>query len=72
MNYISKQNFKHFRSKKVYYRFIKNKQGCFLNVFEGKVNKVFPNFSNEITYILDKHVPVTKISLKEMKSSNKS
>ena len=42
-----------------------------LNVSEGNVNKSFQNFSNKITYILDKHVPITKLSLKEMKSSNK-
>ena len=35
------------------------------------MNKYFQNFSNKITDILDKHVPVTKLSLKEMESSNK-
>ena len=42
-----------------------------LNVSEGNVNKSFQNFSNKITDILDKHVPITKLSPKEMKSSNK-
>ena len=42
-----------------------------LNVSEGNVDKSFQNFSDKITdiYILDKHVPITKLSLKEMKSS---
>ena len=43
-----------------------------LNVSEGNVDKSFQNFSDKITDILDKHVPITKLSLKEMKSSNKS
>ena len=38
----------------------------------ANVDKSFQNFSNKITDILDKHVPITKLSLKEMKSSNKS
>ena len=42
-----------------------------LNVSEGNVNKSFQNFSIKITDILDKHMPITKLSLKEMKSSNK-
>ena len=42
-----------------------------LNVSEGNVDKSFQNFSDKITDILDKHVPITKLSLKEMKSSNK-
>ena len=29
------------------------------------------NLFNKITDILDKHVPITELSLKEMKSSNK-
>ena len=36
-----------------------------------QINKSFQNFSDKITDILDKHVPITKLSLKEMKSSNK-
>ena len=32
---------------------------------------LFKNFLSRITDILDKHVPITKLSLKEMKSSNK-
>ena len=39
--------------------------------FEGNVNKSFQHFSNKITDILDKYVPITKLSLKEMKSINK-
>ena len=42
-----------------------------LNVSKGNVDKSFQNFSNKITDILDKHVPITKLSLKEMKNSNK-
>ena len=34
--------------------------------------KSFQNFSNKVTDILDKHVPITKLGLKKMKSSNKS
>ena len=32
---------------------------------------LFKFFSNKSTYILEKHVPITRLSLKEMKSSNK-
>ena len=67
---ISKQNFKHFSSKK-YTDLEKVNWDNILNVSEGNVNKSFQNFSNKITHILDKHVPITKLSLKEMKSSNK-
>ena len=35
------------------------------------MNKPFQNFSNKIPDILDKHVAITKVSLKEMKGSNK-
>ena len=43
-----------------------------LNISETNVDKSFQNFSNKIADILDKHVPITNSSLKEMKSSNKS
>ena len=36
------------------------------------IDKSFQNFSDKITDILDKHQPITKLSLKDMKSSNKS
>ena len=42
-----------------------------LNVSEGNVDKSFENFSDKITDILDKHVTITKLSLMEIKSSNK-
>ena len=42
-----------------------------LNVSEGNVDKSFLNFYNKITDILDKHVPIIKLSLKGMKSINK-
>ena len=42
-----------------------------LNVSESNVNKSFQNFSNKIKDILVNHVPITKLSLKEKKSSNK-
>ena len=42
-----------------------------LNVSEGNVDKSFKNFSDKITDILDKHVTITKLSLMEIKSSNK-
>ena len=68
---ICKRNFKHFSSKKFITDLEKVNWDDILNVFEGNVNKSFQNFSNKITDILDKHVPITKLSLKEMKSSNK-
>ena len=68
---IYKQNFKHFSSKKFITDLEKVNSDNILNVSEGNVNKSFKNFSNKITDILDKHVPITKLSLKEMKSSNK-
>ena len=42
-----------------------------LNVSEANVDKSFKNFSDKITDILDKHVTITKLSLMEIKSSNK-
>ena len=42
--------------------------GNTLNVFEGNVNKYFPNFSNVVTDLLDQHMPITKLSLKEWKA----
>ena len=42
-----------------------------LTVSEGNVDQSFQNFSNKITDIVDKHVPITKLSLKQIKSSNK-
>ena len=42
-----------------------------LNISETNIDKSFQNFSNKIADILDKHVPITNSSLKEMKSSNK-
>ena len=68
---IYKQNFKHFSSKKFITDLEKVNWDNILNVSEGNVNKSFQNFSNKITDILDKHVPITKLSLKEMESSNK-
>ena len=68
---IYKQNFKHFSSKKFIVGLEKVNWDNISNVSEGNVNKSFNNFSNKITNILDKHVPITKLSLKEMKSSNK-
>ena len=68
---IYKRNFKHFSSKKFITDLEKLSWDNILNVSEGNVNKSFQNFSNKITDILDKHVPITKLSLKEMKSGNK-
>ena len=65
-----KRNFKHLSSKKFITDLEKVNWDNILNVSEGNVNKSFQNFSNKITDILDKHVPITKLSLKEMKSSN--
>ena len=45
--------------------------GNILNVSGSNVNKSFQNCSNKIIDILDKHVRITKLSLREMKSSNK-
>ena len=42
-----------------------------LDVSEGNIDKSFQNFSNKITGILYKHAPIFKLSLEEMKSSNK-
>ena len=69
---IYKRNFKHFDSKKFIADLEKVNGDNILTVSEGSVNKSFQNFSNKITDILDKHVSITKLSLKEMKSSNKS
>ena len=68
---LYKQNFKHFGSKKFMTDLEKVNWDNILNVSEGNVDKSFQNFSDKITdiYILDKHVPITKLSLKEMKSS---
>ena len=68
---IYKRNFKHFSSKTFITDLEKVNWDNILNVCEGNINKSFQNFSNKITDILDKHVPITKLSLKEMKSSNK-
>ena len=68
---IYKRNFNHFSSKKFITDLEKVNWDNILNVSEGNVNKSFENFSNKITDILDKHVPITKLSLKEMRSSNK-
>ena len=68
---LYKQNFKHFSSKKFITDLEKVNWDNILNVSEGNVDKSFQNFSDKITDILDKHVPITKLSLKEMKSSNK-
>ena len=68
---LYKQNFKHFGSKKFMTDLEKVNWDNILNVSEGNVDKSFQNFSDKITDILDKHVPITKLSLKEMKSSNK-
>ena len=71
MNDIYKRNFKQFCSKE----FITDSEivnwDNILDVFEDNVNKFFQNVSNKITDILEKHVPITKLSLKVMKSSNK-
>ena len=67
---IYKQNFKHVSSKKIIADLEKVNWDNTLNVFEGNVNKSYKNVSNKITDIHDKHVPLTKLSLKEMKSSN--
>ena len=68
---IYKRNFKQFCSKE----FITDSEivnwDNILDVFEDNVNKFFQNVSNKITDILEKHVPITKLSLKVMKSSNK-
>ena len=68
---IYKCNFKHFSSKKFITNLEKVNWDNTLNVFEVNVNKSLQNFSDTITYILDKHVPITKSSPKKMKSSNK-
>ena len=68
---IYQRTFKHFSSKRFITDLEKVNWDNILNVSEGNVNKSFQNFSNKITDILDKHVPITKLSLKEMKSSNK-
>ena len=69
---IYKQNFKHFSSKKLITDLEKANWDNILNVFEGNVNKSFQKLSNKITDIFDKHVPITKVTVKEMKSSKKS
>ena len=68
---IYKRNSKHFSSKKIITDLEKVNWDNILDVSEGNVNKSFQNFSNKTTDIIDKHVPITKLSLKEMKSSNK-
>ena len=68
---LYKRNFKHFSSKKFITDLEKVNWDNILNVSEGNVDKSFQNISNKIIDILDKHVPITKLSLKEMKSSNK-
>ena len=69
---LYKRNFKHFSSKRFIADLLKVNWDNILNVSEGNVDQSFQNFSYKITDILDKHVPITKLSLKEMKSSNKS
>ena len=66
-----KRNFKHFSSKKLITDLEEGNWDNILNVFVGNVNKSFQKVSNKIADVLDKHVPITKLSLKEMKSSNK-
>ena len=66
-NDIYKQNFKHFSSKKLITHLEKVNWDNILNVFEGNVNKSFKKLSNKITDIFNKHVPITKVTLKEMK-----
>ena len=68
---IHKRNFNHFSSKNLITDLEKVNWDNILNVFEGNVNKSVQNFSNKIIDILDKHVSITKLILKEMKSSNK-
>ena len=48
--YIYERNFKHFSSKKISTDLEKVNWDNTLNVFEGNVNKIFQNFSNEIRY----------------------
>ena len=71
-NETYKRNFKHFSSKKFITDLEEVNWDNILNVFVGNVNKSFQKVSNKITDVLDKHVPITKLSLKEMKSGNKS
>ena len=68
---LCKRNFKHFSSKKFITDLEKVNWDNILNVSEGNVDKYFQNFSDKIKDILDKYVPITKLSLKEIKSSNK-
>ena len=68
---LYKRNFKHFSSKKFITDLEKVNWDNILNVSECNVGKSFQNFSDKITDILDKHVPITKLSLKEIKSRNK-
>ena len=68
---LYKRSFKHFSSKKCIANLEKVKFDNILNVSEGNVDKSFQNFPNKITDKLGKHVPITKLSLKEMGSSNK-
>ena len=68
---LCKRNFTHFSSKKFITDLEKVNWDNILNVSEGNVDKYFQNFSDKIKDILDKYVPITKLSLKEMKSSNK-
>ena len=70
-NDVFEGNFKHLNSKKFMTDLEQVNWDNILNVFKGNVNKSFQNFSIKITDILDKHMPITKLSLKEMKSSNK-
>ena len=68
---LYKRNFKNFSSKKFIMDLEKVNWGNILNVSGSNVNKSFQNCSNKIIDILDKHVRITKLSLREMKSSNK-
>ena len=62
--HLFKPNFKHFSSKKFITDLEKVNSDNILNVSEGNADKSFQNFSDKIKYILDKHVPITKLSLK--------
>ena len=68
---LYKRSFKHFSSKEFITDLEKVNWDNILNVSECNVGKSFQNFSDKITDILDKHVPITKLSLKEIKSRNK-
>ena len=68
---IYRQNFKHFSSTKYITDLGKVNRDNTVNVLDRNVNKSFQNFSSKITNVLDKHMPITKVSLKEIKSKHK-